>query len=407
MTVVFTNELKENMVLANDVKGINGRLLLQKGQRIQSNHIEIMKKWGVTEVNVFDSAAEEEKPAFHESPNGIEECEKKVMRIFQHTDLDHPAMKELFRLAVLYRSEKDFSDKSNKDYLAELNDQSSRPPEDIRKMIVHRELKLPEIPSIVFELNDILSDPLRTAKDLAKVVSKSPSLTTTLLKIANSSYYGFSSRIDTLSRAITLVGTIELSSLSLAICAVTVFENIPKNVFDMHAFSKHSFACGLISRILAENMNTPQTEQLFVAGLLHDIGRIIIFKHFPQQARALLSGCMASEKNLYTQETNYLGCRHTDIARYLLQEWNFPLVLEDNIFHHHKPMAAHNPIQASLIHLADIIVNAVGIGSSGENLVPPLQHEAWERLQLPQSSFEVIITQAIHQLSFLEPFLQP
>jgi HD-like signal output (HDOD) protein len=133
---------------------------------------------------------------------------------------------------------------------------------------------------------------------------------------------------------------------------------------------------------------------------------VIIYKHFPEQAEGLLSRCLNSEKILYNEEDDFLGCRHTDIARFMLQKWHFPLELEDCIFHHHDPMSAHNPVKASIVHLADIIANAMGIGTSGERLVPPLDYKAWEQLRLSPSCFDVVIRQAIHQLSVIEPILQ-
>ncbi|MBW1850582.1 MAG: HDOD domain-containing protein [Deltaproteobacteria bacterium] len=406
MSIIHTDDLRDSMILSEDVRDINGRLLLQKGQKIKANHIRIIKKWGVTEINVVGTPADELKTASQTAPDKIEGIERETRRIFKHVDLNHPAIKELFRLSVLFRSENDFSYSNNKSISVESNDYANHPVKDVRKMINEKELKLPEIPSIVFELNDILSDPLSTADNLAQVVSKSPSLTAVLLKIVNSSFYGFSSKIDTISRAVTIIGTREMSSLALVISTITVFKHIPKEVLDMNAFLRHSFLCGLISRMFAANRSISKTEQLFVAGLLHDIGRVVVYGHFPRQAKSLLMHCMASEKILYKEEKRVLGCRHTDIARYLLQAWNFPPDLENNIFYHHNPMSAHNPVHAAIVHLADIIVNGLGIGSSGEKLVPPLSNEAWEHLGLPPSSFEVIIRQAIHQLSSLESFLQ-
>ncbi|MBW1901634.1 MAG: HDOD domain-containing protein [Deltaproteobacteria bacterium] len=407
MGVMNIDDLKEDMVLSDDVTDITGRLLLQKGQKLRPNHVNIMKKWGVTEVSVVDDANDELSSGSNRNRKETEQIEQEIIPIFKYVDLDHPAIKELFRLSVLFRKEQDISEGMPKSLPAESIDiHEVHPTVDVREKISQNSLKLPEIPNVVFELNDILSDPLSTADSLAQVVAKSPSLTAALLKIVNSSFYGFSSKIDTISRAVTIIGTREISSLALVICTITVFKNIPREILGMRSFLKHSFACGLLSRMMAANRNIQQTEQLFVAGLLHDIGRVIIYKYFPEQAKALLTRCMVSEKVLHQEEHNFLGCNHTDVSRYVLQEWNFPPVLENNIFYHHNPMAANDPVQASIVHLADIIVNGLGIGSSGEKLVPPLDTEAWELLGLPPSSFEVIINQASHQLTSLDLFLQ-
>ncbi len=99
---------------------------------------------------------------------------------------------------------------------------------------------------------------------------------------------------------------------------LTVFKNIPPDILNMHSFLKHSSACGVLSRILAARKDLNETEQIFVAGLLHDIGRLVIYAYFPELARKLLSRAFVSDQILYREEQSYLGCQHTDIAKYLL-----------------------------------------------------------------------------------------
>lgn len=406
MIIIHTDDLKEDMILSEDIKDITGRLLLQKGNIIQSNHINIIKKWGVTEVKIDESPVYHQKDPSHEIIKANKNNEQEVKQIFKHVDLDHPAMKELFRLSVLFRAENSVTEANHNIISFNTEDYEKLSSEDILKDLSLGKIKLAELPSIVFELNEVLSDPLSTADDLAQIVSKSPSLTAVLLKIANSSYYGVTSRIETISRAVTMIGTREISSLALAICTVSVFKGVPENILDMHSFLKHSFTCGLISRIIAASLDIRQTEQLFVSGLLHDIGRVIIYTHYPEQGKSILSHCISTKDLLYKEEIKYLGCTHSDVAGYLLHLWNFPSIITNSVSNHHNPRRAHNQIFATIVHLSDIIVNALGIGSSGERYVPPLHYESWEKLDLSPSSFEVIIRQAVHQLSVLEPFLK-
>ncbi len=404
MIIIHTDDLKEDMILSEDIKDITGRLLLQKGNIIHSNHINIIKKWGVTEVKIDENPVCHQKDEDSEIEKTNEKNEEEVKQIFKNVDLDHPAMKELYRLAVLFRAE---NGTIETEILTSFDttDYEKLSSKDILKDISHRNIKLPEIPSIVFELNEILSDPLSTADDLAQIVSKSPSLTAVLLKIVNSSYYGVTSRIETISRAVTMIGTREISSLALVICTVSVFKGIPKDVLNMHSYLKHSFTCGLMSRIMAASQDIQQTEQLFVSGLLHDIGRLIIYTNYPEQAKAIISHGISKKNLLFNEEISHLGCTHSDVAEYLLNKWHFPSEITDSVSNHHHPMRARNPLYATIVHLSDIIVNALGIGCSGEHLVPPLNFESWEKLNLSPSSFDVIIRQAVHQLSVLEPFL--
>ena len=170
----------------------------------------------------------------------------------------------------------------------------------------------------------------------------------------------------------------------------------------MYAFLRHSIACSITARILAAHKNLPQTEQLFVSGLLHDLGRVLLFIYFPKDSLNILSYSRESNKLLYEVENEYLGCNHTHFGKQLMQHWNLPPALENNIFYHHNPSAAQHKIPATIVHLADIIVNALGIGSSGEQFVPPLDYKAWEDLDLAISVFEVAAEQTIHQFNSLE-----
>jgi len=405
MALVHVDKLEVDMVLSEDVKDIKSRLLLAKGQKIQSKHIRIFKIWGITEVGVTCGHDEERQLESNIDPNKLEEIAEETKHMFKHVDLSHPALKELFRISILYKSQKDINT-DGKITLTGGDDLRDHSIYNLKKMIANKEIKLPEMPSTAFELNEIVEDPTASVHSIAEVVNRSPSLATLLLRIVNSSFYGFPSKIKDISRAVTIIGTREITGLALGLSIVKAFKDIPEEILDMSSFLRHSIACGIISRILAANKNIPQTEQMFVSGLLHDIGRLIIYQYFPDQAKTLLSLSATSDKLLYQQENSILGGNHTLIGKYLLKTWKLPLELENNIFFHHNPSAAHDPIQAAIVHLADIMVNALWLGSSGERFVPNFDDKAWDSLDISPSIFETIIQHAVHQLVPLESFFQ-
>ena len=406
MGVISTSKLESGMVLAGEVRDVNGRLLLAKGEEIQPSHIRVFKMWGVSEVNIVGDVETEEKVEAGIDPDVWEETKESTALIFQHVDREHPALSVLFDLCVLFRSKHNGLVSKYDITAGEFDDSKNHIKREILKKINDRQIQLPEIPSIVFELNEVIEDPMASSENIAEVVNKSPSLTANLLRIVNSPLYGFPSKVDKVSRAVTLIGTKEISSLALGIMMLTVFKDIPSDILNMHSFLKHSLACGVISRILAARKNLKETEEILVAGLLHDIGRLVIYAYFPKLARKLLHRAFASEEILYREEQSYLGCQHTDVAKYLLQKWKLPSNIENNVVHHHSPLTAENQEQATIIHLADIIVNGLGFGTSGERLVPPLDTESWENLNLSPNCFESVIEQATHQLFALEIFLQ-
>ncbi|MGD8944453.1 MAG: HDOD domain-containing protein, partial [Desulfobacterales bacterium] len=261
-------------ILAEEARDVNGRLILAKGKKIQSFHIKKFKMWGVTEVNIHDDIRFKDELQSNDDSVTIEKTKERLKYIFSHNDLAHPAVKEIFRLSVKYRSINDGIEKEEK-----LVPNQEKPIEHSRNIdfmaaLRKKKIKLPEIPSVVSELNEIIANPLSSAEDIANVVNKSPSLTATLLKIVNSALYGCPSRIEKLSQAVTYIGTKEIYGLALYISVISIFRKIPKEIINMYDFLRHSIACSITARILAAHKNFPQTEQLFVSGLLHDLGRV-------------------------------------------------------------------------------------------------------------------------------------
>ena len=394
------------MVLDEEVKDISGRLLLKKGKNIQSAHIRIFKIWGVTEVNIRGNNGSKNTSDGDLDPDKIAKIKDNTQNLFRHADLEHPALKEIFRISVEFRSQYSFPEKEKQVDLATTESKQDTGNHNFLQELNQGNISLPEIPSIVFELNEVIANPLSSAEDIAQVVHRSPSLTALLLKIVNSPFYGFPSKIDKISLAVTLIGTREISGLALGISVISLFKNIPKEILNMYSFLKHSLACGIISRILAAHKNIPQTEQLFVSGLLHDLGRLILYSYFPEEARNLLDRARSTNMLLYLQENDSLGCNHTHIVKQLLQQWKLPMVLENNVFFHHDPSKASQPVPATLVHLADIITNSLGIGTSGERFVPPLDNEAWDNLGLSPTCFDIVVKQATHQFFALESMLE-
>ena len=405
MEAVQTDKLKPGQILAEEVRDINGRLLLGKGNRIQSNHIRIFKIWGIPEVNIDGSNRPKDNIDCRLDPECIEQAAERMRFLFRYVDLKHPAIKEIFKIAVQFRCSNNLSEPEENFNFQEEALPNSSPKIDFLEELNKKKIVLPEIPSVVFELNEVIANPMSSAEHIAEVVNRSPSLTALLLKIVNSSFYGFPSKIDKVSHAVALIGTREISGLALGISILSIFRNIPKEIIDMYSFLKHSLATAILSRVFAAHLNCPQTEQLFVSGLLHDLGRLILYIHFPVESHNIITLSRKESKLLYLEEIDYLGCDHSQVGRQLMKQWKLPVILESNVFYHHKPSHAQQPVPATIVHLADLIANSLGIGSSGERFVPPLDYKAWENLELSPSSFEKVIGQATHQFKALETIL--
>ena len=406
MGVIAVDQLKQGMLLAEDVVDVNSRLLLKKGGTVEPRHIRMLKMWGVGEVSVQGDIEADDETGAGNDPAQREEAVRQTAALFRFNDLNHPVVKQLFTLAVQQRIQAGCSPIQDRPLPMPEEDAPWKGATDIRDRLNRKEIKLPEIPTIVYELNDVIADPFASADDIAQVVNKSPSLATLLLRIVNSAFYGFPGKIERISRAVALIGSKEISSLALGISTMRLFDEIPKEIIDVRAFFKHSLACGILSRILAAHLNFSQTEQLFVSGLLHDIGRVIIFKYFPKETSAMLADAISSGRRLYDIEFSTLKCRHTHVGRDLLRKWKLPYSLENCIYSHHTPSKAQEVNRAAVVHLADICVHGLGLGASGEHVVPPLDEGAIQTLRLGPGSLKAVIAQTLHQLEYLDGAFQ-
>jgi putative nucleotidyltransferase with HDIG domain len=406
MGSVRINELKTGMVLADDVADVKGRLLLPKGKPIGPEHIRIFKIWGISRVHVIGAPGECETPAPAIDPARLESVRRELEDRFRLADRTHPAVREIFTQALQAKAA-GLLPADDAPRLPEPEATGSEPPrEDFLQKFIEQEIFLPEVPSIVLEMNEVISNPLSTADQMAQVINKSPSLTAQLLRIVNSSFYGLPSPVDRVSLAVTLIGTRELSALALGISIMSLFKKIPGRLLNMQLFLQHSLACGIVSRLLAAHKAMRQTEQMFTSGLLHDIGRLVTFIHFPEDILSCMGHAARTGVSLVAAEKDQFGCHHGHIGKYMLHQWRLPLSFENNVCFHHEPADAPDPAAAALIHVADLLVNALGIGSSGERCVPPLDPHAWEAAGLSPDGFETVVQQAVHQFNTLDFLLQ-
>lgn len=213
-------------------------------------------------------------------------------------------------------------------------------------------------PDVCMRLFELIHAPTTGAKDIAGVVSIDPNLTARLLRMANSSFYNFSRKIDTVSRAITLIGNAELYQLVLSISAVKSFTRIPNELVGMETFWRHSVYTGLLARALAIRANVLHPERLFVSGLMHDLGSLILYNQRPEAMRDILLVADGDEEVLYQSELERFQFSHASVAAHMMEQWQLPQTLIEAIQWHHQPeRAAGASIEAHILYLANHLVN--------------------------------------------------
>ncbi len=246
-------------------------------------------------------------------------------------------------------------------------------------------------PDVCIKVFDLIESHNASAHTIGAVISRDPNLTLRLLKIVNSALYNFSRKIDTVSRAIAVVGISELYSMVIAITAVKSFSYIPHNVVNMDTFWRHSLYTAINARMLARRCNVLHPERMFVAGLLHDVGSLILYHRAPQTAKELLIRTEGDEQALHTAEIESFGFSHADLGALLMKLWRLPDALQEAVACHHRPDSAEtNPREAAIIHLANALANHTEIGAFCEMPMTELQvnEEAWGLLDLSPETLD-------------------
>jgi HD-like signal output (HDOD) protein len=223
-------------------------------------------------------------------------------------------------------------------------------------------------PEVCIRLLDLVDSPKSTAHEIGEVIGSDPNLSARLLKLVNSSFYNYSGRIDTLSRAIAIVGTRELYSLAISVSAVRAFSKIPAQLINMDTFWRHSLFCGIIARYLAKRCGILHPERLFVAGLLHDIGELVLFARAAEKSRDLMLMAEGDENVLAYAQRQEFGFNHADLGGLLATLWQLPDTLVEAISCHHTPFdAVCSKQQAAIVKIADILADRSALGALFES----------------------------------------
>jgi putative nucleotidyltransferase with HDIG domain len=257
---------------------------------------------------------------------------------------------------------------------------------------------LVSLPDVFIRINQLLENPDSSMADIAKAVSQDPSFTLRLLRVANSSFYSFSSTIDTAPKAVSIIGTSQVRNLALSTAIASTFAGLPNNLVSMENFWHHSLYCALIARGLARQARKCDADAVFTAGLLHDIGELVIFNRMPEQAKAVLQAVMDSGDTLpvYMAERQIMGFDHAQVGGELARQWHLPAMLEECIACHHDIRSAqHYPVEAAMVHIANSLALMAEVRTFDTADVPAVDHHAWELCGLlPEEVIEPSVMEA-------------
>jgi HD-like signal output (HDOD) protein len=266
---------------------------------------------------------------------------------------------------------------------------------------------VPSLPLLYSRLDEAINHPRSSIDDIAKILSEDQGLAARILKMANSPLFGYFSRIDTITQAVTIIGIQQVRDLALVISVMGLFKGLPEDLVSMERFWRHSIGSALTARVLATSRREANLERFFVSGILHDIGRLVMFIRIPDICREMLTTASDKQLCLYDVERQRLGFDHSDVGGALLRRWKLPIrVTEPVEFHHRCNQAGQFPRESAILHCADLITHALEFGNSGDNLVPALTPGAWERLAISPFQLPALVSQIESQFDEIASALQ-
>jgi len=277
-----------------------------------------------------------------------------------------------------------------------------------KNIIIDKVKGLPTLPGMMHQVLALVQDEGTSARRLGNLISHDQAISSRLLKVANSAYYGLMREIATVQHAIVILGFKEVKSLTLGI---TVFDAINKTneqvFFNREEFWMHSIGCALAGQIICNKIRGVDAETTFTAALLHDIGKLVLDSFFTQEYEKVLDRVHTNGMSIVEAEDKVMGFNHANVGGLLCERWKFPATLVIPINFHHqleKVDIKHMQVTA-IVHLADILCKRAQIGNGGDNQIPPLHQLAKKHLKLEKRDIDTMVEKLKQEKEKVTSFL--
>lgn len=254
------------------------------------------------------------------------------------------------------------------------------PPEALQRCLGN----LAPLPQAILDALEALRDESLGSEACAQMLGHDPALAARALRLANSAFYGVPGRVTTLRDAVHLLGRRTLSSLlTVALLAPQAATRLGPPL-SAATFWRHALGAAFAARGLAEALHA-DAELAFVTGLLHDIGRLTLAAHFPDELQSAIRLAQGNDQGITEVEDEQLGTSHVQVGAMVTLHWRFPPAVAQAIASHHAPQAASDgrASLADVVHVADAMAHALDLNADPHERVPPLDPGAWERIALP------------------------
>jgi putative nucleotidyltransferase with HDIG domain len=277
-------------------------------------------------------------------------------------------------------------------------------------LVVERIHELPTLPEIYHRLVATIDDPFSSIWEVERIIRQDPAMTARILRLVNSSLYGLSSPVSTVAQAVRTIGYDALKQLVLTTSVIDMFQPGQESPLSLKLYWEHCLGTAAAARQLALWVGEEHPEEFFVAGLLHDIGKLIHNQYAPEKFRAALAVAASERLTLESAEHVVLGFSHNQTGGFLIHRWGLSPAIQRAVAYHHTPSVPNRlspTLHEHIVHCADLISIALGLGFSGSYHFPPFVPLAWEVLRLSYGHLAEVVVATKREATQLMRVLFP
>ena len=279
--------------------------------------------------------------------------------------------------------------------------------------LIERLDELPTLPTIVYELSRVINDPMSSTSDVEKILSNDQSLTTKVLRLANSAYYAIPGGVSNLQRAIAYIGYDVIHQLVLSASIIQALDAKTSEFFDLNQFWKHSIGVAMAAEVTAKYLQFPTPADLFTCGLVHDMGKIAFYILDSEKFFDLIRVAEENNLSLDEAETEFGYTKHTGLGKELAQKWRLPFLIQASIAHHHHrnfsdrdSLSSEMNYMVDIVYLANLLINALEFGNSGHKKILGVPKDVVERVRLNPAKLKELIGNVRTAIQSADSFLK-